>query len=202
MENQYETATQFLNDIDEDWANLIATVGSCTLTSNELEPYQALVEAVAGQQLNVKAADSVVRKLIAQFGMFPTPTQLLATSFEDLRRCGLSGRKIEAIKGIASASFSGVVPSLANAQAMTDEELIKQLVSLKGIGCWTVEIFLIFTLGRMDILPIDDFGIVHGYKRLKRLSTAPKRKEMAQIALNFKPHRTVASWYLWRVPKA
>ena len=84
---------------------------------------------------------------------------------------------------------------------MSDEDLIHQLITLKGIGQWTVEMLLMFTLARMDILPADDFAIVEGYKRLKKLTVAPKRKEINEIAQAWRPYRTVASWYLWRVPK-
>ena len=84
---------------------------------------------------------------------------------------------------------------------MTDEDLIARLVTLKGIGRWTVEMLLMFTLKRMDVLPADDFGIVEGYKRLKKLEVAPKRKEINEIGKLWSPYRTIASWYLWRVPK-
>ena len=202
MDNQHTQACQYLSAIDADWANLIATVGACTFTPDEArEPYEALVRAVAGQQLHIKAAAAITLKFVNYFGAFPAPEQLLAAPFDDLRACGFSGRKIETIQGIASATLSGVVPSLAEAQAMTDEALIKQLITLKGIGRWTVEMFLMFTLGRMDVLPADDFGVVQGYKRLKKLETAPKAKEMTLIAEAFSPHRTIASWYLWRMPK-
>ncbi len=202
MNNEHIQACQFLTTVDADWANLIATVGTCTFTPDEArEPYEALVRAVAGQQLHIKAAAAITTKLINHFGAFPTPQQLLATPFDNLRSCGLSGRKIETIQGIASATLSGDVPSLIKAQTMSDEALIQQLVTLKGIGRWTVEMLLMFTLGRMDVLPADDFGVVQGYKRLKKLDIALKAKEMRLIAEAFSPHRTVASWYLWRVPK-
>lgn len=84
---------------------------------------------------------------------------------------------------------------------MTDEALIARLVTLKGIGQWTVEMLLMFTLGRMDILPADDFGVLQGYKRLKNLDVAPKRKEMLEISKVWSPYRSIVSWYLWRVPK-
>ncbi len=84
---------------------------------------------------------------------------------------------------------------------MSNETLIQQITTIKGIGQWTVEMMLMFTLARMDILPADDFAIVEGYKRLKNLETAPKRKQMAEIGQAWSPYRTVASWYLWRVPK-
>lgn len=202
MLQNHQEASQFLSALDADWANLIATVGECTFEAKPAtEPYEALVRAVAGQQLHIKAAAAITQKLIDYFGAFPTPQQLLDAPFDDLRACGFSGRKIETIQGIACATIDGIVPSFKDAQSMTDEALIKQLVTLKGIGQWTVEMLLMFTMARMDILPADDFGVVQGYKRLKKLEIAPKRKEMADIAKVWAPHRTVASWYLWRVPK-
>ena len=199
----YQAATEFLSAIDNDWAALIATVGACTFaTRPEREPYQALVRAVAYQQLHGKAGDAIIKRFLAIYGdAFPTPNQLLATEFDALRACGFSGRKIETIKGIAEGALSGLVPSRLDANAMPDEELIKRLVTLKGIGRWTVEMLLIFTLERMDVLPADDFGVVEGYKRLKRLQIAPNRKQIAEIGKAWSPYRTVASWYLWRVPK-
>lgn len=202
MTSQYQQATQFLSAIDTDWAALIDSVGACELALKpEREPYEALVRAVAYQQLNTKAGDAILGKLIQHFGSFPTPWQLIAAEFDDLRGAGFSGRKIETLKGIAEGALSGLVPSRDTADAMSDEALIERLVTLKGIGQWTVEMMLIFTLKRMDILPADDFGIADGYRRLKKLDAAPKRKQMADIGNAWSPYRTVASWYLWRVPK-
>jgi DNA-3-methyladenine glycosylase II len=202
MHAQYQQASEFLSKIDSDWATLINDVGPCTLaTKPEREPYEALVRAVAYQQLNTKAGDAILTKLIKYFGNFPTPEQLMHTEFDDLRAVGFSGRKIETLKEIAAGALNGLVPARDIANSMSDEVLIKQLVALKGIGQWTVEMMLIFTLARMDILPADDFGIAEGYKRLKRLNAAPSRKEITEIGLQCRPYRTVASWYLWRVPK-
>ena len=199
----YQAATEFLSALDDDWAALIATVGACTFeTRPEREPYQALVRAVAYQQLHARAGDAIIERFLAIYDdAFPTPNQLLATEFDALRACGFSGRKIETIKGIAEGGLSGLVPSRQDANAMPDEELIKRLVSLKGIGRWTVEMLLIFTLERLDVLPADDFGVVQGYKRLKHLESAPNRKQMTEIGKAWSPYRTIASWYLWRVPK-
>lgn len=200
----YAEAIQFLSNIDADWAQLIITVGACTLaaeTEPQLNPYQALVQAVAYQQLNGKAADAIFAKFKHYFNGFPTPEQLVAANFDDLRACGFSGRKIETIQGIANATICGLVPSREAAEAMTNEALIERLVTLKGIGQWTVEMMLIFTFGRMDILPVDDFAVIEGYKRLKKLETKPKPKLMADIGKAWSPYRSVASWYLWRVPK-
>ena len=209
MTAQYQQACQFLSAIDADLANLIANVGACTLATElepELSPYQALVQAVAYQQLHAKAGDAIFAKFKNHFGQagigrFPTPAQLIHAQFDDLRACGFSGRKIETIQGIAQAAITGLVPTREAAESMTNDELIERLVMLKGIGQWTVEMMLIFTLERMDVLPVADFGVVSGYKRLKKLVTAPKPTKMAEIGLVFSPYRTVASWYLWRVPK-
>ena len=198
----YTEASHFLMGVDSDWNSLIQTVGPCTFTSKpEREPYEALVRAVAYQQLSTKAGDAILGKFINHFGAFPTPEQLISAEFDDLRLVGFSGRKIETLKGIAEGALSGLVPSREIADAMSNETLIERLITLKGIGQWTVEMMLMFTLERMDILPADDFGITDGYRRLKKLDATPKRKQMADIGITWSPYRTIASWYLWRVPK-
>ena len=200
----YAEASQFLSAIDNDWALLIDTVGVCTFEA-ETEPtlniYEALVQAVAYQQLHGKAGDAIFNKFKNYFNGFPKPEKLIVAPFDDLRGCGFSGRKIETIQGIAHAAISGLVPSRIEAEEMSNEVLIARLVTLKGIGQWTVEMMLMFTLGRMDILPVDDFAVVDGYKRLKKLDVAPKPKQMLEIGLSWSPYRSIASWYLWRVPK-
>jgi len=202
MTTQYQPISKFLSEIDHDWAQLIATVGECKFeTKSEREPYEALIRAVAYQQLSTKAGDAILAKFIKNFGAFPSPEQLITAEFDTLRAAGFSGRKIETLKAIAAGAMSGLVPSREIADNMSNEALIERLVTLKGIGQWTVEMMLIFTLVRMDILPADDFGIVDGYRRLKKLNAAPKRKEMAEIGKVWSPYRTIASWYLWRVPK-
>lgn len=202
MTEFYRKASDFLMQIDADWQHLIETVGPCTFTPKpEREPYEALVRAVAYQQLSTKAGDAILGKMINQFGAFPSPQALIAAEFDALRAAGFSGRKIETLKGIAEGAVSGLVPTRAIADGMDDDSLIERLITLKGIGQWTVEMMLIFTLERMDILPADDFGITDGYRRLKNLEAAPKRKMMAEIGKAWSPYRTVASWYLWRVPK-
>lgn len=200
--NFYSEAQQFLMSVDADWQALITHIGPCEFTpKTEREPFEALVRAVAYQQLSTKAGDAILRKFLQLFDRFPTPEQLLDAEFEQLRAVGFSGRKIETIQGIAQAAISGMVPSRKIADGMRDEDLIAQLVTIKGIGQWTVEMMLMFTLQRMDILPADDLGIAEGYRRLKKLETAPKKKQLAEIGKAWSPYRTVASWYLWRVPK-
>lgn len=203
--NNTQTACNFLSAIDNDWANLIAHVGPCTIANElaiNLSPYQALVQAVAYQQLHTKVGDAIFAKFKLHFSGLPTPEKLAAASFDDLRACGFSGRKIETIQGIAYAAINGLIPTLNQANEMTDDALIAQLITLKDIGQWTVEMLMIFTLQRTDILPVNDYGVVEGYKRLKKLEAAPKPKQMAEIGLAWAPYRTIASWYLWRVPRS
>lgn len=199
----FQQATDYLANLDADWAQLIETVGECQFEPKPArEPYEALIRAVAYQQLHAKAGDAIIKRLLNIYGdAFPLPSQLLATEFDRLRACGFSARKIETIHGIAEGAISGRVPTRINADAMADEDLIQRLVTLKGIGRWTVEMLLMFTMARMDVLPADDFGIVQGYKRLKKLEVAPNRKEITEIGKEWSPYRTIASWYLWRVPK-
>ncbi|QHD01972.1 DNA-3-methyladenine glycosylase [Pseudomonas sp. S04] len=200
----YHRARQFLAALDDDWARHVAAIGPCLHQPQPTrDPYEALVRAIAYQQLHVRAGDAIVGRLLALFPgqPFPTAAQLLASEFDDLRRCGFSASKIATIQGIAGATLSGVVPDYPTAQAMDDEALIARLTPLRGVGRWTVEMLLIYTLERSDILPADDFGVRDGYRRLKSLEQTPTRKQMLDLGQAWSPYRTVAAWYLWRVPR-
>ncbi len=199
----YRQAADFLSGLDADWAGLIAAVGPCQhQTRPAHEPYEALVRAVAYQQLHAKAGDAILARLLALYpdGAFPSAAQLLASDPEQQRACGFSASKLAAIRGIAQATLEGVVPSREQARLLSDEALIERLASLKGIGRWTVEMFLIYSLERADVLPVDDYGVREGYRRLKRLETAPTPRQMRELGQAWRPWRTVAAWYLWRVP--
>ncbi len=162
-----------------------------------------MIKYATALRLGTAETDVILKRFITHFNQqFPTPQQLLDAEFNALRMCGFSGRKIETLKGIAQGALDGLVPNRAQADEMADDVLISQLIELKGIGRWTVEMMLIFTLERQDILPVDDFGVREGYKRLKRLAVAPTPKALASIGEAWKPYRTVASWYLWRAPKS
>lgn len=200
----YRAQSEFLAALDTDWQRLISAVGPCLHQPHPARaPYESLVRAIAYQQLHAKAGDAIVGRLVGLFPgqSFPRPEQILATGFDQLRSCGFSAGKIATIQGIAQATLDGVVPDYATALAMDDEALIERLVSLRGVGRWTVEMLLIYSLERMDILPADDFGVREGYRRLKGLEVQPTRKQMVEIGLGWSPYRTVAAWYLWRVPK-
>ena len=132
---------------------------------------------------------------------FPDPDALLAADFDLLRACGFSAAKIATIKAIAEGARTGFVPSRADADGLGDEELIARLVTIKGIGRWTVEMLLMYSLERLDVLPVDDFGIREGYRSLKALPHQPSPRALRDIGRAWAPHRTVASWYLWRMPR-
>ena len=202
-ENAYRQAETFLATLDDDWARHIAAIGPCRHAAKPArEPYEALMRAIAYQQLHAKAGDAILGRFLALYpaAAFPAPQQVLATDEAALRTCGFSGTKLATIRGIAQAALDGVVPTREQALSMPDEALIDRLVTLRGVGRWTVEMLLIYTLKRSDILPANDFGVRDGYRRLKRLDTTPTRKQMETLGLAWSPYRTVAAWYLWRVP--
>ncbi|AIZ34151.1 DNA-3-methyladenine glycosylase 2 family protein [Pseudomonas parafulva] len=197
----FEQARAFLSDLDPDWARLVARVGPCLHRAKPgREPFEALVRAVAYQQLHARAAEAILGRLLALYPnqRFPAPEQLLATDPQLLRDCGLSARKLATILGIAQARLDGQVPTLQQARTMADAALVERLVSLHGVGRWTVEMLLIYSLERSDILPVDDFGIREGYRRLKGLERAPTPAQMRVLGEPWRPYRTVAAWYLWR----
>jgi DNA-3-methyladenine glycosylase II len=202
--SRYDQSVAFLAGHDADWARLIAWVGPCRHDPKAArEPCEALVRAIAYQQLTAKAGDAIIGRLKALFEGrdFPTPEDLLATGFDPLRACGFSAGKIATIQAIAQGALDGLVPSRNLAATMDDEALIERMVAIKGIGRWTVEMLLMYSLERMDVLPVDDFGVREGYRVLKSLPEQPKPKQLRAIAQAWSPHRTVAAWYLWRVPR-
>jgi DNA-3-methyladenine glycosylase II len=197
----YQLASQHLSAQDADWARLITEIGDCKLAvERHREPYESLVRAIAYQQLNGRAAEAILGRFLALFpaSNFPTPAQVLATDDATMRACGFSANKMTTIREIAINTQTGVVPTLADAHNMENAALIERLVQLRGVGRWTVEMFLIFTLGRMDVLPVGDFGIREGYKLLKSLSEQPTPKVLDKLGQVWAPYRSVATWYLWQ----
>jgi DNA-3-methyladenine glycosylase II len=194
-------ADRFLAEGDSDFAALIARVGPSRLAiDTSREPYQALMSAVAHQQLHGNAAKAILGRVIALFPdhSFPPADLFLARSDAELRACGLSAAKLLAMRDIAEKAVAGFVPSRAQAARMENEALIERLTALRGVGRWTVEMLLIFSLGRPDVLPIDDFGVREGYRKLKKLEAQPKPKALAEIGAAWAPYRSTAAWYLWR----
>ena len=194
-------ADRFLASQDPDFAALIAKIGPSRLgIERKREPYQALMRAVTYQQLHGRAAEAIMGRVIGLFPdhPFPPPDLFLARTDQELRGCGLSANKLLAMRDIAAKTVSGHVPSRAAAARLDNEALIERLTALRGVGRWTVEMFLMFSLGRPDILPIDDFGVREGYRKLKKLDVQPKPKALGEIGQAWSPYRSTAAWYLWR----
>ncbi|MFN0078992.1 MAG: DNA-3-methyladenine glycosylase family protein [Prosthecobacter sp.] len=183
---------------------LIKAHGPCELKPQKRSPYEALVSAVAHQQLHANAAEAILRRFKALWPdtRFPKPEQVLAADETMLRGCGFSMGKLLAIRDIAAKTLSGQIPTRAAALKLADEELIARLVEVRGVGRWTVEMLLIFTLGRMDVFPSDDYGVRNGWRIAKKLDEMPKPKEFRLLAERWQPHRTLAAWYLWRAADA
>jgi DNA-3-methyladenine glycosylase II len=163
-------------------------------------PYEILVEAITHQSISGKAAATIFGrvKALGSSGHIPTPQRMLKLRKPALRKAGLSGAKILAMKDLAQKTIDGVVPTLEQAEKLSDEELVERLVSVRGIGAWTVEMFLIFRLGRPDVLPVHDLGVKKGWAITYGKKYMPKPKELLAFGERWRPYRTVASWYMWR----
>jgi DNA-3-methyladenine glycosylase II len=185
---------------------LIRHVGRCGLTVQRTgTPYEALMRAVAYQQLHARAAEAMLARLAAHFPDhpgFPAPADVLALPDGALRGCGFSAPKATALRDICAHALAGNVPTRRGAMRMSDKALIERLVAIRGVGRWTVEMLLIFTLGRPDVLPVDDFGVREGYRWLHRLEKQPNPRALSAIGEAWSPHRSVAAWYLWRGAEA
>ena len=194
-------AMRHLSERDDRLGRLIAANGAFQLRTRGLHsPYEALLEAITYQSISRNAAATIFGrvKALGKRGRPPTPEAMLKLSKTTLRKAGLSGAKILAMKDLARKTLAGVVPTLARAHRMSDDELIERLTSVRGIGVWSVEMFLIFRLGRPDVLPLDDYGVRKGFAVAFRKRALPTREALERRGIRWKPYRTVASWYLWR----
>jgi DNA-3-methyladenine glycosylase II len=180
---------------------LMRDVGECTLApAGRDPPFVWLVRAVAHQQLTGTVANTILRRFIALFPgrRFPRPADLDSVSDEELRAAGFSRAKVAAIRDIGAKALDGGIPSARRMVAMTDEEIIACLTGVRGVGRWTVEMLLIFRLGRPDVLPVDDFGVRNGFRHAYDLAELPSPGHLRRHGERWRPFRTTASWYLWR----
>jgi DNA-3-methyladenine glycosylase II len=163
-------------------------------------PYEALLRAVAHQQLTGKAANTILGRFVALYdgARYPTPDELVATPDERLRAVGFSRAKTASLKDIASKTVDGTIPDRRALARMSDEAIIERLTAARGVGRWTVEMFLMFTLGRPDVLPVDDYGIQNGFRLAYSRRRLPKPHILARFGERWSPYRTTAAWYLWR----
>ena len=195
-------AVKHLRASDPKLARLIDAVGPFAIELQETASvFAALAEAIVHQQLSNKAAATIYGRICGLFrngGAGPTPRQILRTADAKLRGAGLSGAKLLALRDLAQRTQQGEVPALAELRKLPDTEIIERLTRVRGIGRWTAEMFLIFRLGRPDVLPADDLGVRAGYRIAFRKRALPGKRELEVHGERWRPYRTVASWYLWR----
>jgi DNA-3-methyladenine glycosylase II len=203
-----EAALAHLKAKDTKLGALIERAGPFTLRLDAgASPFASLLESIIYQQLHGKAAATIHRRVKEYFGGDPTPQLLLDVPPEALRAAGVSGNKIRALRDLAARTLDGTVPPHAAIVKMCDGEIVERLTQVRGIGPWTVEMLLIFRLGRPDILPVSDYGVRKGFaltfKRLPKTrpltaDDLPRAEELQLRGKRWAPFRTVASWYLWR----
>ncbi len=194
-------ATAFLSRADAKLAALIDSVGPFALELEPLgEPYEALANAIVYQQLNPKAAQTIAGRVKAIFGRdrYPTPEQILGTADDPFRAAGLSRGKLAAFRDLAHKALGGRLPRRDALDRMSDEAIIEALSAVRGIGAWTVQMVLIFRLGRPDVLPLDDYGLRRGFGKWFLRGRLATKDEVLRRGERWRPFRSVASWYLWR----
>jgi DNA-3-methyladenine glycosylase II len=182
---------------DDILKRLIAAIGPCTLAPDP-NGFGLLVRSIIAQQISAKAASAIharLERVLSPHGV--TPTGILQSKDEQLQSAGLSANKMRSLRDLADKVHGGAVP-LDRLESFSDEEVIAALLPVRGIGRWTAQMFLIFALGRPDVLPLDDLGLRTGAKRAYELADLPDRKQLLALAEPWQPFRTVATWYLWR----
>ena len=197
-------ADRHLSRCDPVMKRLVKLHGPCGLTADPMTPFAALVRAITHQQLHGKAAETILGRLCARFPRkrMPTPAELLAVTVADLRTAGFSGSKAAALHDLAAKAQEGVVPTIRALTSLSDDEIVERLTIVRGVGRWTVEMMLMFRLGRPDVWPTDDFGVRNGYGIAYGLPEMPTAKALLQLGEPFKPWRSAAAWYLWRAADA
>jgi DNA-3-methyladenine glycosylase II len=194
-------AHQLLKTSHPRMAKLIARSRRYNITPVVLvRPFDALAESIAYQQLTGKAAATIFGRVRALYPKkkWLDPKQLLATPDETLRAAGLSRAKTAALKDLAAKTIDGTVPSGRALLRMTDDEIITRLTTVRGIGRWTVEMLLLFDLGRPDVWPVDDYGVRKGFAKTFRRRELPTPKQLMKFGEKWRPYRSVAAWYFWR----
>jgi 3-methyladenine DNA glycosylase/8-oxoguanine DNA glycosylase len=196
-----DAACAYLTQADPELGRLIAQAGEFTMRPPpDLSLFSALLRSIAHQQLTGKAAETILGQVNRLFAprRLPTPRDLLEVAPERLREAGLSAAKTAALRDLAAKTLDGTVPPLARIRRMDDEEIIAALTQVRGIGRWTVEMLLMFKLGRPDVFPINDLGIRKGFALTFRKRKLPDAAALNRRGDRWRPYRSVASWYLWR----
>ena len=201
LEFEWTDACRHLRKADAALGRVIRRAGDIRLEPRETQSlFHALAESITYQQLSGKAAATIFRRVVALFApkRFPTPADLLTMPDAKLRAAGLSAAKTAALKDLAAKTLDGTVPTLARVRRMSDEEVVERLTAVRGIGPWTVEMLLIFRLGRPDVLPVADLGVRKGFALTYGLPDLPSADDLRAHAERWRPYRTVGSWYMWR----
>lgn len=200
MNFDLDAACKCLAERDACLAELIANTSPFEIDVTPESPYEALLESIAYQSISGKAAATIFARIkaLSGNGRPPSPEQVVRMPAPMLRKAGLSGAKVAAMKDLARKTVDGIVPTLEQAEKMSDQELVERLDSVRGIGAWTVEMFLIFRLGRPDVLPIHDLGVKKGWSVAYGKKHMPSPKELLEFGERWRPYRTIASWYMWR----
>ena len=194
-------ALKHLAAADPVMRRLIRESGACALVAETRRPpFQSLAQAVAHQQLNGTAANTILTRFKKLFPgrRFPRPEDLASVTDDAIRAAGFSWAKVASLRDIAAKTLSGVVPTSQAISKLSDEEIVARLTEVRGVGRWTVEMLLIFQLGRPDVLPADDFGVRSGFRLAYKRRDLPSPKEILAHGERWRPHRTTAAWYLWR----
>jgi len=196
-----DDAVRHLSACDAQLKRLIAETAPFRIdVADAQSPYEVLLEAITYQSISGKAAATIFGRIkaLGENGKPPAPEKMIKMATAKLRKAGLSGAKAAAMKDLAKKTVAGIVPTHDEALKLSDEELVERLVCVRGIGAWTVEMFLIFRLGRPDVLPIHDLGVKKGWSVAYGKKHIPKPKELLKFGERWRPYRTVASWYMWR----
>jgi DNA-3-methyladenine glycosylase II len=193
-------AIKHLNSVDPVLERLMEKVGPVSVKAKRVAVFQSLVQAIVYQQLSGKAASTIFNRFTALFGDggFPSADQALTMSPARLRSAGLSRPKANYILGIAERAASGSLLTLEQCAELADAEIVQRLTEIKGVGRWTVEMFLIFNLGRLDVLPVHDLGVRRGFQIAYRKRKMPEPEQLERFGEKWRPYRTVAARYLWR----
>jgi DNA-3-methyladenine glycosylase II len=189
-----------LSRIDRKLAKIILRAGCFSVAKQKPEPpFASLFRSIVYQQLAGKAAATIFGRVKALSASgFPTPEEILALDATQLRGAGLSRQKIAAVKDLAAKTLDGTVPPLAKLRRMSEPAILERLTQVRGIGEWSVQMFLMFRLGRTDVLPINDLGIRKGFQIVYGHEDTPKPQVILEHGERWRPYRSIASWYLWR----
>ena len=194
-------AVEHLSRVDPVMGALIHRAGPFEIEIRRMhDPFQTLMRSITFQQLSGKAADTIYGRVVELFDGDgpPSPEQVIEIDYDDLRGAGLSNNKTLAIKDLAAKTLDGTVPSLEDLRKLDNDEIVERLTAVRGVGRWTVQMLLIFRLGRADVFPVHDLGVRKGYTKIHGLDELITPKKLERAGEIWRPYRSGASWYLWR----